>query len=391
MRILVVHNTYRGPGGEDTVARAEADLLRSYGHEVREYWRSNTEVGGFLGVARAPLQALWSQGTVREVSSLMQSFGPDVVHIHNTWLVVSPAVYWVAWRYGIPVVQTLHNYRLLCPNGLFMRNGHPCELCKKKALALPGVAFGCYRRSRIQTLLVAATIAAHRALGTWRGKVDRYIALTEFSRQRFLEGGLPSDKLVVKPNFVFPDPGARTGPGSFALFVGRLSPEKGVETLLAAWQLLPEVPLKIVGDGPMAARIRHLAALMPQVEVLGWHSREDVLRLLKGARLLVVPSLCYEVFPISVVEAYACGVPVAASCLGALTEIMRDGETGLHFTPGDPADLAAKVEWAWTHPEQMRAMGANARAEYEAKYTAERNYQMLMEIYQAAIDRSSSN
>jgi len=386
VRVLVIHNSYRGPGGEDTVAKAEANLLRSYGHEVREYWRSNAEIRGFLGAVRAPWQALWGRDTVREVGGVIRSFRPDVMHVHNTWLLVSPAVYWVARCHGVAVVQTLHNYRLLCPNGLFLRNGHPCELCKTKAFAFPGVALGCYRRSRAQTLLVAATVAAHRVLGTWQRKVDRYIALTEFARQRFLEGGLPPDKIVVKPNFVFPDPGARSGLGSYALFVGRLSPEKGVETLLAAWRLLPDVPLKIVGDGPMMAWLRRKAAFMPQVEILGWRPREDVFHLLKGARLLVVPSLWYEVFPMSVVEAFACGVPVVASRLGALAEIVEDSWTGLLFTPGNAEELAARVRDAWENPHWVEATGKEVRREYEARYSAQRNYEMLLNIYHSVLN-----
>jgi glycosyltransferase involved in cell wall biosynthesis len=321
-----------------------------------------------------------------EVDTLIRSYRPHVVHVHNTWLAVSPAVYWAGKRHGARVVQTLHNYRLLCPNGLFLRNGRPCELCKTKALAFPGVAFGCYRGSRTQTLLVAATVAAHRALGTWREKVDRFIAPTQFARQRFLEGGLPPGKIVVKPHFVFPDPGARPDLGSYALFAGRLSSEKGVETLLAAWRLLPEVPLKIAGNGPMMAWARHQAVPMSQVEVLGWRSREDVLRLLKGARLLVVPSLCYETFSISVVEAYACGVPVVASRLGALAEIVEDGRTGRLFTPRDVEELAARVRGAWGNPQWVGAAGKEARREYEARYTAQRNYEMLWDIYRSVRD-----
>jgi len=283
------------------------------------------------------------------------------------------------------VIQTLHNYRLLCPNAILYRDGGVCEDCLGR-LPWPGVMRGCYRGSRAQTVVVAAMLAVHRWLKTWLEKVDIYIALTEFARRKFIEGALPAEKVVVKPNFVHPDPGVRDGSGNYAIFVGRLSREKGVLTLLAAWELLKDIPLKIAGDGPLVEDVRRRSQMLGGVEVLGRRDHKDVIGLLKGARFLVFPSEWYECFPVTFVEAFACGVPVIASRLGAMAEIVEDGRTGLHFTPGDPDDLAARVVYAWSHPERMREMGREARAEYEAKYTAERNYQMLMDIYHRAIE-----
>jgi glycosyltransferase involved in cell wall biosynthesis len=231
-------------------------------------------------------------------------------------------------------------------------------------------------------------LAVHRWLGTWMHLVDCYIALTEFSRKKFIEAGLPAEKISLKPNFVHPDPGAREGTGEYALFVGRLSHEKGPQTLLAAWKLLgSRIPLMLVGDGPLTAQLAAEATrrCLDNVSFRGRLTRGETCQAIKGAGFLVLPSECYETFGLGMVEAFACGVPVICSRLGAMQEIVEDGRTGLHFRPGDPEDMAAKVEWAWTHQKEMEAMGRAARAEYEAKYTAERNHQMLMKIYEQAI------
>ncbi|RMD58704.1 glycosyltransferase family 1 protein, partial [Candidatus Parcubacteria bacterium] len=223
---------------------------------------------------------------------------------------------------------------------------------------------------------------------TWTEQVDCYIALTEFARRKFIEGGLPAEKVAVKPNFVYPDPGEGRHEGDYALFVGRLSPEKGVRTILQAWRLLEGVPLKVVGDGPLRAGIEAFVRRegLEQVEVLGRRPREEVFRLMREARVLVFPSECYENFPMAVAEAFACGLPVIASRLGAMAEIVEDRRTGLLFEPGVPEDLAVKVEWAWNHPKEMAEMGREARREYQEKYTAEQNYEMLMQIYRSILE-----
>jgi len=244
----------------------------------------------------------------------------------------------------------------------------------------------CWRGSRAGTAVVVAMLTIHRLLKTWQEQVDRYIALTEFARQKFIEGGLPAEKIVVKPNFVHPDLGMGRHEGDYALFVGRLSPEKGIQTLLRAWRHLKGVPLKIAGDGPLRAKLEGFVKNegLEGVEILGRRPREDVFRLMREARVLVFPSEWYEGFPMTIAEAFACGLPVIASRLGAATEIVEDGRTGLLFEPGNPEDLAAKVKWAWQHPKEMEEMGREARQEYEQKYTAERNYEMLMDIYKRA-------
>ncbi len=393
MKVLVAHNRYQQAGGEDAVFAAEVDLLRRAGYQVIEYVRTNDEIAldGVVSRPRLAAATVWARDTYRALGELVRRERPDLAHFHNTFPLISPSAYYACHDAGVPVVQTLHNYRLLCPVATFLRDGTICEACLGRTLPWPGILYGCYRGNRAATAAVAAMLALHRWRNTWTERVDCYIALTEFSQQKFIQGGLPADRIVVKPNFVYPDPGLRTGEGEYTLFVGRLSPEKGVLTLLEAWQRLGDrIPLEIAGDGPGRAAMEAAAKGLGQVQFLGRLAHERTIAAMKQARFVVLPGACYENFPVTIAEAFACGVPVIASRLGAKAEIVSDRHTGLHFTPGDAADLAAKVEWAWSHPREMEAMGRAARAEYEAKYTAERNYEMLMEIYQDSIQRHAA-
>ena len=392
MKVLLVHNRYQHPGGEDVVFAAEVELLTRAGHRVIQYVRWNEEIAtrGWLGRARLAASTLWARDSYHAVRDLVRRECPDVAHFHNTFPLVSPAAYYACREGGVPVVQTLHNYRLLCPAATFLRNGRPCELCLGRGVPWPGVLHRCYRRSRAASAVVAAMLVYHRSRRTWSDQVNCYIALTEFSRQKFVQGGLPADRTIAKPNFVYPDPGPRRTEGRYALFVGRLSAEKGLTTLLEAWKRVPvPVPLVLAGDGPERARLEAAASDVGSVRFLGRLSREAVIAAMHQASFLVFPAECYENFPLAIAEAFACGVPVIATRLGAMAEIVADGRTGLHFAAGDPDDLAAKVVWALSHPHEMEAMGRAARAEYEAKYTSERNYEMLMEIYERAARQRS--
>ena len=286
----------------------------------------------------------------------------------------------------IPVVQTLHNYRLLCPATTHYRDGQVCEECTEHSL-LRSVWHGCYHDSQATTAAVALMLKVHRARGTWTKAVDGYIALTEFSRQKFIEGGLPANRIHVKPNIVARDPGESDGRGEYALFVGRLSPEKGVSTLLAAWkQLTVSLPLMIVGDGPLRHGLEAEAERngLRHVTFRGHMNTTDTREAMKHAAFLILPSLWYEGFPMVIAESLACGTPVLGSRLGSTEELIDDGRTGLHFTAGDASDLARKVEWAWSHPSELAAMGHEARREYETLYTPEKNYSRLMDIYERA-------
>jgi glycosyltransferase involved in cell wall biosynthesis len=382
MNILCVHNYYQNPGGEDSVFESEKSLLESNDNTVIQYIENNNKLNN-TGKLKSAYNTIWSKESKQKIYQLLQEEKPDVAHFHNTFLLISPSAYYACKEAGVTVVQTLHNYRLLCPSAIFYRNNTMCEDCINKYFPYPGIIHGCYRASRAQTSIVSAMLAFHRFLKTLQNQVDLYIALTEFARRKFIEGGLPEDKIVVKPNFVYPDPGVGNENGNYALYIGRISQEKGVKTLLSAFEKIHNIHLRIVGSGPLLSEIRNYNL---NVELLGQKSKEEVIRLVKSARFLVFPSELYETFGLVATEAFACGVPVIASRLGAMEEIIEDGRTGLHFTPGDAQDLAAKVEWAWSNPERMKEMGKEARREYELKYTAEKNYKMLMEIYRKAIE-----
>lgn len=392
MKILLVHNTYQQQGGEDVVFEQERRLLEHAGHEVILYQRSNWEIEGYSAVKRLGLAAhmVWAHDTQREIAWLLQEKRPDLAHIHNTFMMVSPSIYAACAEARVPVVQTLHNYRLLCPAAFFFRGGRVCEECLDHGL-WRAVRHGCYHDSHAATTAVALMLAVHRRLHTWTRSASRFIALSTFAQRKFIEGGLPKEKIEVKPNFVFADPGCGAGRGEYVLFIGRLSPNNRVVTLLDAWQRLPTgIPLRIIGGGLEHKFLEAYAGQMglSGVRFDGQLPHDKVMEALKGARFLAFTSEWYENFPMTIVEAFACGVPVICSRLGAMEEIVADGRTGLHFTPGDSDDLAAKVAWAWARPEEMAAMGRAARAEYESKYTAEKNYEMLMRIYQKVLEKN---
>jgi glycosyltransferase involved in cell wall biosynthesis len=391
VKLLLVHNTYQQPGGEDVVFQQEARMLQQAGHQVILYQRSNWDVQSYRGLHKIALakRAVWASDTREEFLRLLQEEKPDVVHVHNTFMMISPSIYSACRELSVPVVQTLHNYRLLCPAATLFRNGKVCEECVGGSF-LPSVRYGCYHDSRSTTAVVALMLTSHQLRGTWKREITSYIALTEFSRSKLIEGGLPADKIFVKPNFVDPDPRTRTGDGDYALFVGRLSPEKRVSTVLAAWKLLPNsIPIKVIGGGPDRPQLEAQAAKdgLSNIQFLGQVPRDQTLAAINNARFLVFSSEWYENFPVTIAESFACSTPVIASHMGAMKEIVTHNRTGLFFVPGDPQDLAEKVQWAWNHREEMRVMGAEARSEYLSKYTAEKNYPMLMEIYRRAMDR----
>ena len=389
MKIVLVHNTYQQPGGEDAAFRNECNLLTKAGHEVVVYVRSNHDVSHYVSVRQLALakRTIWASDTREEFRQLLLREKPQIVHVHNTFLMVSPSIYWACRDAQVPVIQTLHNYRLICPGGTLFRDGSVCEECLEHGV-WHSVRYGCYRKSRPYSAVVAAMLTTHRLLGTWSRMIDYYLALTDFARRKFIEGGMPADKILVKPNFVDPDPGDGNGERSYALFVGRLSPEKGLPTLLAAWARLSiPIPLHIIGDGPVQAQLEEYVRQfhIPSVRFLGSLERDRVVAAMKGAFALFLPSQCYEGLPMTLIEAFACGTPVIASRMGSMQELISNGCTGLQFTPGDAEDLASKAEWAWTHPRDMAEMGKRARREYQARYTSARNYKMLLEIYDRAI------
>jgi len=388
MRVLVLHNHYRQAGGEDVAVRQEVALLRERGHEVTVFERDNSEVhaDGLIPKARLFAETVWSKQAHAAVCELIRRARPDVVHVHNVLPLLSPSVLHAAWSRQVPIVQSLHNYRLICPGTLLRRNGANCFDCVGRS-TWRGVLHACYRDSRLASGGVVAMLETHRALGTWR-RVKAYIALSEFQRQMLIRGGLPADRLHVKPNFVaWPYP-VREGAGSYALYVGRLSPEKGVQTLVEAWIRQNTIPLIIVGTGPLEPALRErISASGANIELLGFRPPHEIAQLLVGARCLVYPSELHEPGGLSAIEAFAAGVPVVASRMGALTDLVDHGRTGLHFGAGDTAELIAAVQ-AVT-PEASVRMGCAAREEYLARFTPDRNYDLLMGIYEPLL-RSNS-
>jgi glycosyltransferase involved in cell wall biosynthesis len=377
-KILVIHNAYQQRGGEDSVVESEIALLRAHGHEVATYFRSNDDIATMPALSVA-VNTLWSSGAADDLSQLIRSFQPDVIHVHNTLPLISPAIYWAAEHAGVPVVQTLHNFRLMCLNALYLREGKVCEDCVGH-LPWRGVLHQCYRGSAAASAVLASSLALHRSLGTYRKKVSRYIALNEFCKNKFIEGGLPAELIAVKPNFV-DAPLPLDLPRKGILFVGRLSVEKGVESLAKAATLLADAQLRVAGEGPQA----ELLDGVPSAVKLGRLSSEAVRHEMNSALALVIPSVWYETFGMVIVEAFASGTPVIASRIGALADIVAEGETGLLFKPGDAKDMADKLSWALNHPEQMAEMGHKARAKYEAEFTAEQNYLQLIKIYKDVV------
>lgn len=380
MKILIVHNAYQHAGGEDTVVDAELALLRAAGHEVEYYCRSNNELRDMQSFAAAGA-AFWNASAAQQIDRLCAAFLPDLIHVHNTFPLISPAFFQSAARRRIPLVQTLHNFRLLCPQGMLLREERICEDCVGK---LPWRAIGrrCYRASLAQSAVAAGVLAFHRRRGTYTTQVTQFIALNEFCRATFIAGGIPAERLSIKPHFVrAPAPPCESQPRRGGLFVGRLSAEKGIALLAEALAGISDPDLRIIGNGPMSGMVeaRFGAAC------IGPQSRSEVLAALRQAAWLVAPSICYETFGMSVIEAFASATPVIASAHGAYAELVRDGETGLLFAPGDARDLAQKIAWANAHPVQMRRMGQAAHREYLLRYTPQRNLDLLMTIYEHAI------
>jgi glycosyltransferase involved in cell wall biosynthesis len=386
LRVIIVHNHYQQPGGEDVVVQDEYGVLASHGHQVRLLEASNDHIHRFSARAQTALTAVYSPSSRRRMAASISEFKPDLVHVHNLFPVFSPSIYYACNEAGVPVVQTLHNYRLICPSSILFRDDRVCEDCVSKLFAWPGVLHGCYRGSHLGTAAVAMMASVHRILRTYEHRVQVVIALTEFARRKMIQGGFPADKLVVKPGFVDVDPGPGEGRGDYVLFVGRLAREKGVEVLLKAWETLgARVPLRIAGEGPLADYVREQQQALPGVEYLGYKSRLEITQLMQQARALIFPSLWYEGLPRTILESFAAGTPVIASLLGSMESIVEPMQSGLHFAPGDAADLVRQVDWMLDHPQEWQILRQRTRAVYEAKYSAEINYGMLMEIYETVL------
>ncbi|MBV1776598.1 glycosyltransferase family 4 protein [Burkholderiaceae bacterium DAT-1] len=379
-KILIIHNQYQHKGGEDSVVENEIALLTERGHDVRIYTRDNHEISMHGKIALA-INTIWSNKAYSEVSYEIGDFKPDIIHAHNTFPLISPSIYWLAHKSNIPIVQTLHNFRLLCPQAIFLREGKICEDCLGRS-PWRGAMRGCYRNSVAQSTVLTAMLEIHRTLGTYHEKVDQYIALSDFSKSKYIAGGLPEKKISVKPNFA-PDlnvNGNSTDKVGF-LFVGRLSIEKGISVLRDAAVQCADSLFKVAGSGPEDQQLSGIA----NIKRLGNLSAQEVRFSMQQSKMLILPSICYENMPMTILEAYASAVPVIASRLGALADLVQDGVTGLLFEPNNPNDLVKKIIWANENPDAVSEMGRNARLRYESYFTPEANYQQLIEIYKKTL------
>lgn len=387
MKILVAHNRYQQAGGEDSVVAEEVRMLQQRGHFIHQYSVDNDDIIGAWRKTITAARSFYSRLTFREMSNLLRSFQPDILHVHNFFPNISPAIVFAANKYRVPVVQTLHNYRLLCASATLFRDGHPCEACLVNHSFLPGVMHACYRGSRAGSAVVGASAFVHAALGTWSNRIDRYIALTQFAARKFGQDRIPVAKIRIKPNFV-PDRGHGRGKGGFALYVGRLSAEKGITTILAADDLgnLP-IPVHIVGDGPLRVDVERACARPgSQLIYLGRMPSSQVFEQMQTAVVLLVPSLCYEGFPMAIVEAFSFGLPVIASRIGGLPEIVHEGDSGLLFEPGDPSALLEVLRTFVSDTSRIESMREAARKQFNGHYTEQQNYEILMEIYREVLD-----
>lgn len=396
MRILIVNNFYRSgsPSGEGRVFEAEKTLLQSRGHEVVEFARHSDEISakGTLGVIQAALGTPWNPWMASAMRREIEHFKPEIVHIHNTFPLISPAIYYAIGK-GPAKILTLHNYRLICPAAIPMRLGQICTKCLDEHSVIPSLMHGCYRGSRFATVPLAACIALHRSIGTWTKKVNAFIALSDFQRDLMVKSGLPDKRVHVKPNFFSgnPDISPWADREPYIVFVGRLTSEKGVETLVRAWKLWGEhaPELRIVGDGPLFNMLKQLSAQLP-IRFLGQMSSDMVHAQIAKAKLLVLPSECFETFGLVVVEAFAFGTPAAVSNIGPLPSIVKHGKNGVVFMPADPDNLLHTIRTAWETPGMLGRLGLVARSDFEAKYTGEANYTMMMTIYQRAMEDANN-
>lgn len=388
MRILFIHNHYRQYGGEDAVSKSEYDLLARKGETIHLYERGNQEFDRYSPLDKASrlFSMAWSNGSYEDVKKIIKDFCPDVAHVYNTHFMVTPAVYYACQEANVPVVQSLYNFRWMCANALFLRNGKHCEECMTRS-RWRSVFYRCYRNSALLTACVVKALNTHWQEETWMRAIDAYIVATGYARKKFVEAGIPQEKIFIKPHFIYPDPGMRRKEEGYAFYVGRISEEKGVGSLLKAWEALGSSPLKIMGEGPLLAELKSivLAKGMSNIEILGYRPEEEYRKFLSQARFLIVPSIGHDNFPRTIAEAYSYGVPVLASSVEGIKEYVKEKVTGATFQAGDAADLANKARWLFKEGN-LAQMGRNARREFEEHYTAEKNYEFLSGIYRRAME-----
>lgn len=388
MKVLLVHNHYQQFGGEDSVVRAEQELLERHGDEVLLYSRHSDEIKSFTLPQKALFlpQTVHSGRTASDITATVNSFKPDVAFIHNVFPLISPSVYSRLADLGVPSVQVMHNYRPFCPNGLFFTHGRVCEACKDGNY-LNAVSNKCYKESYVFSALYALSCGVNRS--GMMERITAVVCLNQFVKAKLMEIGVAESKLHVRPNFVYapPLPASRNfEPGHYILFMGRLSAEKGLLTLLRGFAALPGVKLKIAGTGPLEPELKTYARekQLRNVEFLGFVSGDQKLELVRGALAMILPSEWYENFPIGVLDAYMAAKPMIGSRIGGLPDVIQDGKTGLLFEKGNDTDLVAKVKYMVGHPQEAVEMGRCGRVLTETVYGPEQAYRNLMSIFDHA-------
>jgi glycosyltransferase involved in cell wall biosynthesis len=391
MRILIIHNYYQQYGGERVAVENQIALLREQGHEVILYTRDNGEILGYGLIDKVLffLRTIFSRKTFKEIKGLVEEEKPDLAHVHNVFPLISPSVYQALTVTNVPIIQTIHNYRFLCPNGLFYTNGHLCERCKY-GNTLHAILRKCYRKSYLLSALYAFTIAFHRNLGTFQ-IIDRLIALTDFTAHKLIESGLVSEnKISILGNYLhdpLPNPGCFEKHEPYIVYLGRLSPEKGVRILINAMSGLPDLELRIAGEGPQAKQLELIAIEkgLQNVKFLGHVSGNEKWNLLRHASAVVIPSVWYEIFGLVALESMAVGTPVIASDLGGLSCIIEDNQSGLLFYPGERDELYRKISWIVNHPQDAIRLGSQGRSLLEKKYSADAHFNHLVSIYEEVV------
>jgi len=388
MRILAVHNRYQISGGEDICHQTEVELLRRYGHIVDEYVEDNARVHR-LGRLRTAFRTIWSIEDYKNIKTILKNTDYDGLIVQNFFPLISPSVFYAANQCHVPVIQVIHNYRLACLNATFLRDGRVCEACLGKKVPWKGIFHGCYRKSRAGSLAVALMLVIHRILGTWNQKVNQYLALSDFGREKLIANGIPPEKIAVRPNTLSLEIQPGDGSGNFALFVGRLSPEKGIETLMAAWEGMEDsYRLILIGDGELREDVEERSRKSGNIEICGFQPNSVTIEWMRRAKFLVLPSIWYEGMPRAVIEAFAAGTPVIASEIGAMKDMIQNGINGFLFEPGNAKRLTELAKALFQNEDLRRKMRIGARNSFNEKYSPECVYQKTENILEKLINKA---
>lgn len=384
LRVLLVHNFYQIGGGEHTVFQNEKKLLEDNGHDVIIYTRNNKEINSLFTKLFLPIITIFNFRTYFEVKKIIKKEAIDIVHCHNTFPLISPSVYYASKSLNTPVVQTIHNFRLLCPSGIFYRNNRVCEDCMIQGLNC-SIKNKCYRNSKIGTGIVVLMLKVHRILNTFNKKVDRYIVLTEFNARK-LEKIIEKDKIIIKPNFSYTDSTSKGDKSkNYFLFVGRLEESKGVKFLLDSWVKIDNEELVIIGDGSLKDYVKNISDKSFNIHYLGNKAHKEVLEIMRNSKSLIFSSEWYEGFPMVILEAMSQGIPIITSNIGNGSTLVVDNYTGLHYEVNNFESFIKQINRISNNNEYEK-LGENAKRLFHEKYTSKENYTLLYSLYQEVIN-----